>query len=157
MSPNVILETLFWIHLLLMRIWTTTIKTLTRIFLRKCLFFQKISRVSLKILPKTLSVLHLNIRSVSKNFESFKELYNLLSFKFSIVCFSETWSEDEKVNENSLYQLEGYNSLNQNRKHKHGGGLALFLKDSYSFQNRDDLSINSEAIESLNWDNKKWI
>ena len=79
----------------------------------------------------------------------FKELYNLLSFKFSIVCFSETWSKDEKVNENSLYQLESYNLLHQNRKHKNGGGVAVFAKDSYSFKNRDDLRINSEGIESL--------
>ena len=37
----------------------------------------------------------------------------------------------------------------QNRKHKNGGGVALFVKDSCSFKKRDDLSINSEAIESL--------
>ena len=71
-------------------------------------------RSKFKIIPKTLSVLHLNIRSLSKNFESFKELYNLLSFKFCMVCFSEIWSKDEKVNETSLYQLEGYNLLHQN-------------------------------------------
>ena len=28
------------------------------------------------------------------------------------------WSKDEKLNENSLYQLEVYNLLQQNRKHK---------------------------------------
>ena len=36
------------------------------------------------------SLLRLDIRSLSKNFESFKKLYNLLSFKFRIACFSET-------------------------------------------------------------------
>ena len=75
--------------------------------------------------------------------------YNLQSFKFSIVCFSETWSKDEKVNENSLYRLEGCNLLHQSRKHKNGGGAALSVKESYSFKKRDDLSINSEAIECL--------
>ena len=44
---------------------------------------------------------------------------------FSIICFSEIWSKDEKVNENSLYQLEGYNLLHQNRKHKNGGSAYL--------------------------------
>ena len=34
-----------------------------------------------------------------------------------------TWSKDGKVNENSLYQLKGYNLLHQNRKHKNGGGV----------------------------------
>ena len=51
------------------------------------------------------SVVHLNIRSLSKSSESFKEVYNLLSFKFSIVCFPERWSKDGNVNENSLYQF----------------------------------------------------
>ena len=62
-----------------------------------------------------------------------KELYNLLSFNCRIVCFSKTRSKDEVVNENSLYQLESYNLLHQNRKHKNGGGFATFVKDSYSF------------------------
>ena len=38
----------------------------------------------------TFSVLHLNTRSLRKNFEDFKELYKTLNLKFSIVCFSET-------------------------------------------------------------------
>ena len=38
----------------------------------------------------SFSVLHLNSRSLNKNFESFAELYRSLSFKFSIICFSET-------------------------------------------------------------------
>ena len=94
-------------------------------------------------------VLHLNIRSLSKNLESFKKLYNLLSFKFSILCFSETWSKDEKINENSLYQLESHNLSHQNKKHENGGGVAISFQDQYFFKNRDDYSINSQVIESL--------
>ena len=48
---------------------------------------------------------------------------------FKVVCFSETWSKDEKVNGNSLHQLEGYNLLHQIRKHKNGAGVAVFVKD----------------------------
>ena len=51
---------------------------------------------------------------------------------FCIVCYSETWSEHEKVNENSLYQRESYNLLHENRKHENGEGVAKFLEDSYS-------------------------
>ena len=39
--------------------------------------------------------------------------------------------------------------MNQNRKHKNSGSVAISVKDSYSFKNRDDLSINRKAIESL--------
>ena len=40
-----------------------------------------------------------NFKDYTKNFEWFKELNNLLSFKFSIVYFSETWSKDKKASE----------------------------------------------------------
>ena len=64
----------------------------------------------------TFSVLHLNIRSLRKNFEYFKELYKTLNLKFSVVCFSETWADDNKLENDSLIQLPGYNVLHQIRK-----------------------------------------
>ena len=45
-------------------------------------------------LNESFLVLHLIIRSMNKNFESFKEFYSTIKFKFSIVCFSETWVDD---------------------------------------------------------------
>ena len=43
---------------------------------------------------QSLSILHLNIRSINKNFEAFKQFYLSLNFNSSIVCFSETWAND---------------------------------------------------------------
>ena len=45
-------------------------------------------------MENSFSFLHLNISSLNENFESFAELYKSLSIKFSISCFSETWSND---------------------------------------------------------------
>ena len=39
---------------------------------------------------KSFSVLHLNIRSMSTNFESFREFLDSLCFTFSAICLSET-------------------------------------------------------------------
>ena len=61
------------------------------------------------------SVRHLNIRSLRKNFKDFKELYKTLNPKFSIVCFSETSADDDKLDNDSLIQLSGY-VLHQIRK-----------------------------------------
>ena len=94
-------------------------------------------------------LLHLNIRSLIKNFESFPELYKSLSFKFSITCFSEKWSNDENLSKNSLFQLEGYSLLHENRKYRRGGGVAIFVHESLCYTKRNDLCINCEAIESL--------
>ena len=54
------------------------------------------------------SALRLNIRSLSKNFGSFKELYTLLSFKFSIVYFSETF---DTVDQNILLEKLEINGI----------------------------------------------
>ena len=43
------------------------------------------------------SVLHLNIRSVNKDFENFKMFLSNKNFSFSIICFSETWLNDSNV------------------------------------------------------------
>ena len=40
--------------------------------------------------PNAFSGLHLNIRSMKKNFENFKEFLKNLSVSFSAICFSET-------------------------------------------------------------------
>ena len=58
---------------------------------------------NIKDLRKIHSVLHLNIRSLIKNFEFFGELYKSLSFKFRIICFSETCSNEENLSKNSLF------------------------------------------------------
>ena len=84
--------------------------------LTQIIFHQAILMGILKISRKIHSVLNLNIRGLNKNFESFAELYKSLSFKFSIICFSETWSNDENLNKNSLFQLEDYSLLHENRK-----------------------------------------
>ena len=36
------------------------------------------------------SILHLNIRSIKKNFENFKLFLKTINFTFSVICFSET-------------------------------------------------------------------
>ena len=41
--------------------------------------------------------------------------------------------KDEKINESSLYQVEGYTLSHQDRKHKNDSGVAIFVKDSHSF------------------------
>ena len=43
---------------------------------------------------------------MSKNFESFKEFYSTINFKFSIVCFSETWVDDISFNKNSNFNFQ---------------------------------------------------
>ena len=61
--------------------------------------------------PNAFSVLHLNIRSMKKNFENFKEFLKNLRVSFSAICLSETWCESQNESQNSNYILSGYNFL----------------------------------------------
>ena len=86
---------------------------------------------------------------MNKNFESFKEFYSTINFKFSIVCFSETWVDDISFSKNSNFQLSGYQVLHQTRKNRKGGGVCVLMHENLSFKLREDLSINCDAIQSL--------
>ena len=78
-------------------------------------------------LKDSFSVLHLNIRIMNKNFESFKEFYSKINFKFSIVCFSGTWVDDISFSKNSNFRLSDYQVLHQTRKNCKGGGVCVFV------------------------------
>ena len=97
----------------------------------------------------SFSVLHLNVRSINKNFEAFTEFYSKLNHIFSVICFSETWASEENINKSSPFQLKNYNVIHQVRNSLKGGGLCIFIHESLCYKLRKDLSINSEAIESL--------
>ena len=103
----------------------------------------KTSRISLP------ELLHLNIRSMNKNFEAFQDFYKSLITKFSIICLKETWANDSDINHSSLFQLEGYIPAHQIRKSRQGGGIVMFIRDSLLYKLRNDLSINCEDIECL--------
>ena len=63
------------------------------------------------ICKNSFSVLHVNIRSINKNFDTFKNFYSKLNCKFSMVCFSETWTTDNSIRNDSNFQIENYTVL----------------------------------------------
>ena len=97
---------------------------------------------------ENLSVLHLNIRSINENFENFKMFLSNLNFSFRIICFSETWWNDSNV-DNSNYELPNYISVHQIRNHYKEGGVSVYIHKNFEFKVRNDLSINSKDIESI--------
>ena len=75
----------------------------------------------------TMSIVHLNIRSLPKNLSKFIELMTILKFQFDIIGFSETWLKPNNVD---LYNLPGYNHEYSIRNVKTGGGIYYLLKIS---------------------------
>ena len=95
-----------------------------------------------------VSINHVNIRSMEKNFEDLKDFYYALDFRFSIICFSEIWADDS-FGKNSLYQLKNYNVIHQIRNGRKGGGLCIFIHESFCYNIRKDLCTNNYHIEAL--------
>ena len=80
-------------------------------------------------ISESLSILLLNIRSMKKNFETFKNFLSTVNYNFSIICFCETWL-DETNRENSNYELPGYYSIYQSRNNCKGCGVSTYIKKS---------------------------
>ena len=85
---------------------------------------------------------------MKKNFENFKDFYYALDFRFSIICFSETWADDS-FGKNSLYQLKNYNVMLQIRNGRKGGGLYIFIHESLCYNIHKDLCLSNYDIETL--------
>ena len=96
----------------------------------------------------SFSMLHLNIRSLQKNFDSLFILLMTFKFEFKVICTTETRCSDDSMNHN-LFKLSQYNSIHQLRRTGKGGNIAVFLHESLTFNIRHDLSINNADIEAL--------
>ena len=95
------------------------------------------------------SILHVNIRSMSKNFEKLKLVLHECKHTFSMICLTETWCSNETFYHNSNLHLPQYNSIHLERKNKRGGGVCVFINKKLLFKHRKELSASEEANETL--------
>jgi hypothetical protein len=109
-------------------------------------FINKIQSLNLTKEDESFSVYHTNIRSIPKNFDSLQHYLSLLSHEFSVVAITESWLTESTY---SLYNLNGYSTLSNHRLVKRGGGVSLFIKDCFSFNLREDLTISNDILETL--------
>ena len=93
-------------------------------------------------------MLHLNIRSLQKNFDSLCNLLMMLKFEFKVICITETWCSNNSMNYNPFKLLQ-YKSIHRVSKTGEGGGIALFLHNSLTFNIRRDLNVKNADIEGL--------
>ena len=92
-------------------------------------------------------MLHLNIRSLQKNFDSLLNLLMTLKFEFKVICITEAWCSDSSMNHN-LFELPQNKSIHQAKRAGKVGGIAVFLHESLTFNIRHDLSISNANIDA---------
>ena len=56
------------------------------------------------------SMLHLNIRSLQKNFENLFNLFMTLKFEFKIICITQTWYSDNSMN-HDIFEVPQYKNI----------------------------------------------
>ena len=92
-----------------------------------------------------LRLLHINSRSISKNFDSVESLLqSLTNFSFSVIGLSETWLH---VNSPDMYNIPDYDMLHADRKEGRGGGVALYVKTNIDYRLRKDIHV--EGVEDI--------
>ena len=95
----------------------------------------------------SLSLIHLNTRSIVNKFDSFKQLMNSFNLSFQVIGLTETWLNDTN---DDLFKLENYNFVNVNRCNKNGGGVGIYISNQMKYKLRTDLNLNYEnSIESV--------
>lgn len=88
--------------------------------------------------PENMSIIHLNCRSLYANFEQLKEFLNNLDLKFGLIALSETWINANKFGN---FELDAYQMFKQNREHKLGGGVALYVHKDYKVRLIDNMTM----------------
>ena len=86
------------------------------------------------------SLLHINARSLNKNFDSIELFLKTINqFPFSVIGITETW-----LNSNSpqLFHLQNYELIRADRAHGKGGGVGIYVHDQLKFKRRHDLHID---------------
>ena len=105
---------------------------------------------SVKLLSQqnsSFTILTLNIQGLNSKFNNFSAYINMLSDKnieFDVIALQETWL-DENSNVD-IFAIPGYNLIHQGHKCGKHGGLAIYLKDIYTY------SIHGIYKESKHWE-----
>ena len=70
---------------------------------------------------------------MKKHSEVFQDFIESLNFKFSAICFSETWLQPHETSD-SNFQLSGYYSFHLTREKNRGKELCIFFAESLFIQ-----------------------
>lgn len=98
---------------------------------------------NINIKHKEIDIVHLNIRSLRKNFAEFMLMVNNCLGKLDVIILSEVNIKREEL---SFYTIDGYNLHAETRENQRGGGVLIYTKESLNFEAKPIECSASEAI-----------
>lgn len=105
------------------------------------------SKYSSNDLRYNLSCIHVNSRSLSRNFEALSLFLSSLTIQSTVVGVTETWLNDDSPL--SMCNISDYEFVGNCRKSKRGGGVGFYIRKDISFKRRTDLDVNTDFLESI--------
>lgn len=96
----------------------------------------------------TISLLHVNARSLSSNFDDLYNLTNSFNHEFEFIAITETWLPSHVPT--SMFGLNGYTLEHTGRNNRRGGGVGIYVKSNFTYKILNDLSVFVDGcLESL--------
>lgn len=100
-------------------------------------------------LPKcmsTFNIIHINIRSLIKNFSLVLQLINQSKLDIDVIILTEVGIS--RCNDlTQLFCIGGYKMCSELREHRKGGGIIIYVKDCHNFITLDNIKL--KHCESL--------
>ena len=109
-----------------------------------CKYFSTSNFSSLKLSSKDIFILHLNIRSLNKNYDDLYELISEFPHPPDLVCFSET---KLKNNTHVNIQISGYQFVHADSAYN-AGGVGIYISDNIEFNNASSYSITVQLMDA---------
>lgn len=103
------------------------------------------SEIKNEVMNFPLSILHINIRSLRKNFNALLTYIKNIINKTDLIILSET---NITSDENALYGIAGFSSIFANREGR-GGGIAIYVNENIKYSN---IQTHMSSAESLRID-----
>ena len=106
-----------------------------------CKYYDNMSINDGVLNQNSLSLFHLNCRSLNKRASNVVDYLSTINHDFDIIAFTETWFNS--ADESNLIDLNNYTKIDCIRTDRSGGGASLFINLRQKFIQRPDLNLNT--------------
>ena len=98
-------------------------------------------------IDESFLLLHMNIRSINKNFDNLRLLLeNPKQKPCSIIGLTETWLSTDS---GQSFALPGFDFVVNNRQNRTGGGVGIYISNKFEYKVHEQLNCMDDVVESL--------